>query len=301
MDIAIIGGGPAGYSAALYAARFGRTVTVFEAETIGGQMSLAAEIENCFGFPKAISGVELSQRMREQAEQSGAQTVLSRVTEIKRIEASFQIAANEKIYTANAVIAATGADARQLGLPNEHALIGRGVSYCAACDANFYRGKTVAVVGGATSAVTQALHLSALCKQVLLLCRKPALRAAEAELKKLYATANITLLPETVVKELLAENNKLRGILCETKGQQRQLPIDGLFVSIGRVPKSELFRQLLETDAQGFLLADEQTATTVPGLFVAGDVRHKLVRQIATAVSDGVCAAFTAEAYLTKS
>lgn len=295
-DIAVVGGGPAGCTAALYGARFGRSVAVFEGAVVGGQMSEAVKIEN---YPAVIEtdGYQLGQLMREQAEGSGAEFVAQKVTAAELDGAWKQLSTATGSFCARAVILATGARAKPLGLDRETALVGRGVSYCAACDGMLYRGKTVAVVGGGSSAVTEALGLAQLCKQVHLLHRRAELRAAATEQEAMHRCANLQFHPECTVETLLGAE-RLDGLCIrdQRSGRRSCLRVDGLFIAIGRTPATELFA--LAKDESGFLYTDNAMKTAISGVFVAGDVRVKGIRQITTAVSDGTIAAFSAEHYL---
>lgn len=295
-EIAIIGAGPAGCAAALYCARFGRSVAVFEAAVAGGQLSEAAKVENYPGV-ESIDGYSLAQIMRMQAQGSGAEFLAQGVTAVALNEKTLETPQGQ--YAARCIILATGAKAKRLGLEKEAELNGRGVSYCAACDGALYRGKTVGVVGGGASAVMEALHLSQLCETVHLFHRRTALRAPQGEQAAMRLRPNIRFHPDSVVRELLGDE-RLQGIRVEDlrSGTVYSQTLDGLFIAIGRAPESTLFP--LETDEAGFIRTDEGMRTAIDGVFAAGDVRAKPVRQITTAVSDGTVAAFSAEAYLTQ-
>ena len=298
-DIAIIGSGPAGCTAALYCARFGRSVALFEKSVVGGQMSEAVSIENYPGLD-SIDGFTLAQKMLAQAEHFGAQNIAEAITSVRLdAEEKSLCTVKGKSYSARSVIIATGAHARKLGLEKESDLAGRGISYCAACDGMLYRGKTVAVVGGGTSAVTEALHLSQICEKVHLLHRRRELRAPELYQEALRRRLNIVFHPASEVQELLADD-RLRGILVKDleTGSVYSQTLDGLFIAIGREPETSLIQGQLATDGDGYIFTDESTQTAIAGVFAAGDVRVKPVRQITTAVSDGTLAAFAAENYL---
>lgn len=295
-DVAIIGAGPAGCTAALYCARFGRSVAVFEAAVAGGQLSEAATVENYPGV-EPIDGYTLAQRMRTQAERSGAEFFAQGVTAVALNEKTLETPQGQ--YRAHCIIIATGAKAKKLGLEKESELSGRGVSYCAACDGALYRGKTVGVVGGGASAVTEALHLSRLCETVHLFHRRTELRAPQGDRATMRLRPNIRFHPACVVRELLGDD-RLGGVRVEDlqSGTVCSQTLDGLFIAIGRAPESTLFP--LETDEAGFIRTNESMRTAIDGVYAAGDVRAKPVRQITTAVSDGTVAAFSAEAYLTQ-
>ena len=298
-DMVIIGGGPGGYTAALYAARAGLKAIVLEKLSAGGQMALTSQIDNYPGFPDGVDGFDLADSMQQQAERYGAETELAEVTalhlegEIKRIETT------EGDFEAKTVVIATGANPKLLGLKNEQPLTGRGVHYCAHCDGMFYRGKTVAVVGGGNSAVADALHLSRLAKKVYLIHRRDTLRAEKIHEKSLQEAENIEFLWNSTVSELLSEG-RLNGIRVQNvqTGEEQPLPIDGLFISVGRKPATALVEGQLALDQAGYIVADESTRTGIPGVFAVGDVRTKALRQIVTAVADGAVAAHFADAYL---
>lgn len=298
-DMVIIGGGPGGYTAALYAARAGLKTIVLEKLSAGGQMALTSQIDNYPGFPNGVDGFDLADNMQQQAERYGAETELAEVMvlhlegQIKRIETT------EGEFESKTVVIATGANPRMLGLEQEQLLTGRGVHYCAHCDGMAYRGKTVAVVGGGNSAVADALHLSRLAKKVYLIHRRDSLRAEKIYEKALQEAENIEFVWNSKVSELHSEG-RLNGIRVQNlqTGEDRDLPVDGLFVSIGRSPATKLVEGQLELDKVGYIVADETTRTSVPGVFAVGDVRTKALRQVVTAVADGAVAAHFADDYL---
>lgn len=298
-DVIIIGGGPGGYTAALYAARAGRSTLVLEKLSAGGQMALTAQIDNYPGFPNGVDGFELAAGMQQQAENNGARSEYAEVTGLFLQETPKRIETTDGSFTAGAVIFATGANPRLLGLANEQQLTGRGVHYCAHCDGMFYRGKTVAVVGGGNSAVADALHLSRLAKKVYLIHRRDTLRAEKIYEKALREAENIEFVWNSKAAELL-HDGRLTGLRIAdvVSGEERQLEVDGLFVSIGRSPATELVRGQLQLDDMGYIPADETTRTEIPGVFAVGDVRTKALRQIVTAVADGAVAAHFADEYL---
>lgn len=297
-DVVVIGGGPAGYTAAKYAADAGLSVVVLEKLSAGGQMALTDKIDNYPGFPDGIDGFTLGEEMQIAAEKAGAETVLAQVNALHLTEHPKRLETSEGDFFGKTVILATGANPRLLGIPKEQELTGKGVHYCAHCDGHFYRSKTVAVVGGGNSAVADALILSRLAKKVYLLHRRDSLRAARAYTKALENADNVEFLWDTTVEALLHQD-RLTGISAKNQktGQTSQLPVDGLFVSIGRTPATSL-AQDLELDENGYILADETTKTSLPGVFAAGDVRAKALRQIVTATADGAVAAHMAQEYL---
>ena len=298
-DMVIIGGGPGGYTAALYAARAGLKTIVLEKLSAGGQMALTSQIDNYPGFPNGVDGFELADNMQQQAQRYGAETELAEVTALHLESAIKRVETTEGDFEAQTVVIATGANPRPLGIANEQQLTGKGVHYCAHCDGMFYRGKTVAVVGGGNSAVADALHLSRLAKKVYLIHRRDSLRAEKIYEKALQDAENIEFLWNSTVSELLHEG-RLNGIRVHNvqSGEERELVLDGLFISIGRSPATSLVKGQLKLDQAGYILADETTHTSLPGVFAVGDVRTKALRQVVTAVADGAVAAHFADAYL---
>jgi len=298
-DVIILGGGPAGYTAALYAARAGLSTLVLEKLFAGGQMTQTTQIDNYPGLPKGIDGVTLGMEMQAGAERFGVKTVYSEATSVS-LEGNVKVIHTPQgVFECKTLIIATGADHRHLGLAKEDELIGRGVAYCAACDGMMYRGKTVAVVGGGNSAAADAALLARVAKKVYLIHRRDTLRASKVYHQPLENTSNLEFVWNSAVTELLHED-RLTGVTVTevNTGEQRQIPLDGLFISIGRQPATEIFRGQLALDEQGYIIADETTRTSLPGVFAAGDVRTKAVRQIVTATADGAVAAHMAEEYL---
>lgn len=298
-DVIIIGGGPAGYTAALYAVRAGLCTLVLEKFSAGGQMTQTDMIDNYPGFDEGIDGFTLGYKMQAGAERFGAKTVQTEVLSVDLAASPKRIVTDSGEYTAKAVIIATGADHRHLGLEGEEELIGRGVGYCAACDGMFYRGKTVAVVGGGNSAVKDALLLSKICKKVYLIHRRDTLRAEKIYHQPLLKTDNVEFLWNSTVAGFEAEE-KLTALRLNTPNGEELLPVDGAFISIGRDPVTELFSGQVDLDPRGYVIADESTRTSLPGVFAAGDVRTKAFRQIVTAASDGATAAHYAEEYISQ-
>ena len=295
-DMIVIGGGPGGYTAALYAARAGLSVVVLEKLSAGGQMALSTQIDNYPGFTDGIDGFVLGEQMQQQAERFGAKTELAEVTALDLKGDIKQVYTSEGIFYGKNVVIATGAHHKPLGLPNEQALVGRGVNYCAACDGMMYRGKTVAVVGGGNSAVADALHLSRIAKKVIIIHRRDSLRAERIYHQPLMEADNVEFLWDSQVEDFL-HNEKLYGLQVRNwkTGQVSQVPCDGVFISIGRQPATDLVREQLALDEAGYIVADESTRTSLPGVFAVGDVRTKPVRQIVTAVADGAVAAHLAQ------
>lgn len=299
-DIAVIGGGPAGLTAALYAARTGKTVTVYERECIGGQITRVPQVENYPGTG-TVSGLQLGDSMAAQAEAAGAGISLTDVQKIvKEASGIFRLDTDDGECYAKAVIYACGARSRTLGLPGEAELIGHGISYCALCDGSFFREQAVSVVGGGNSAFDDALLLSARCRRVTLIHRSDRFRAEQILVERVKQRNNISLLTDMTVSELIQENGQLTGLKLKGKiGKDETLPVSGLFVALGRLPDTELLIGLAALDENGYVFTDEKMAVPeTPGLFAAGDCRIKSVRQLTTAVSDGTVAAVSACTYL---
>ncbi len=300
-DMIVIGGGPAGYTAALYAARAGLKVVVLEKLSAGGQMALTTQIDNYPGFESGIDGFQLGEQMQQQAERFGAETVLAEVISANIKAVPKEIITTDGKFYGKSVVIATGADPRKLGLPSEDALVGRGVNYCAACDGMRYRGKTVAVIGGGNTAVADALQLSRIAEKVILVHRRDTLRATRVYHDQLQRTPNIEFRWNSQVSAFLHDGKLTALQLRNTKtGEESTLPCDGVFISIGRAPITALFADQLSLDESGYIIAGESTETNLPGVFAVGDVRTKVLRQIVTAVADGATAAHYAEEYLTS-
>lgn len=299
IDIAVVGGGPAGLTAALYAARAGRRVTVFEGNGFGGQITLSPLVENYPGMAQ-ISGMELGDRMYVQAEQAGASLSFSGVEAIQRTDnGTFLLTTEDGPVEARAVIYAAGAAPRHLELPGEEALVGRGISYCALCDGAFFANQNVAVAGGGNTALEDALYLSERCRTVTLIHRRDTFRAESALVERAKNTKNLTVITQAQITELCAQDGSLTGlVLRKQDGTRAPLAVSGLFVAFGRVPDTAALSGLAARDEQGYVLTDDQLQTQTPGLFAAGDCRRKQVRQLTTAVSDGTVAAISACRYL---
>lgn len=300
-DTVIIGGGPAGYTAALYAARAGLSTLVLEKLSPGGQMTETQNIENYPGFSDGIDGFTLGFNMQSGAEKFGAESAMTEVISANLSENPKIITTDNGEVLAKTVIIATGAHHKHLGIKNEEELIGRGVGYCAACDGMLYKDKTVAVVGGGNSAVQDALLLSRICKKVYLIHRRDTLRATKIYHEPLMKTENVEFLWNSAVDEFLFEK-KLHAINVKNlkDGSTKTVELDGIFISIGRAPVSELFKNEITIDEQGYIVADESTKTNIPGVFAAGDIRTKALRQVVTAAADGAVAAHFAEEYISQ-
>ena len=298
-DVIIIGGGPAGYTAALYSARAGLNTLVIERMSVGGQLTLTGDVENYPGFTDGIDGFTLGANMQASAERFGAKTLFDEVTEVFLTDKIKKIVTlGTELYT-KSIIIASGASPRELGIDKESEFIGRGIHYCAHCDGRFYKNKTVAVVGGGNSAVSDALYLSRLAKKVYLVHRRDSLRATKIYHEPLMNAENIEILWSSQISELKYSDRINGAILQSTSdASQQELECDAIFVSIGRKPNTEIFKGILDLDENGYIIADESTKTSIDGIFAAGDVRTKVLRQIVTAVSDGATAAHHAEEYI---
>jgi len=300
-DMVIVGGGPAGYTAALYGARAGLNTVVLEKLSAGGQMALTHQIDNYPGFADGIDGFTLADNMQKQAEKFGAKTEYAEVYSMDLKSNPKKVETSEGQFFAKTVVIATGANPKELGVPQEKNLLGRGVAYCASCDGMFYRGKTVAVIGGGNTAAADALLLSRIAKKVILVHRRDSLRATKIYHAPLEATENVEFCWDSVVEEILHEDVVTGVRLKNVKtGEIRNLSCDGVFVSVGRKPATELVADSLNLDANGYIIADETTKTNIDGVYAIGDVRTKDVRQVVTAVSDGAIAVHMAEEYLAK-
>ena len=298
-DMVIIGGGPGGYSAALYAARAGLDVVVLERLSAGGQMALTHQVDNYPGFAEGIDGFTLGMQMQDGAERFGAKTEYAEVKSMDLLAEPKRIETSEGTFFGKTVVYAAGAGPRKLGLLEEEKMAGRGVHYCAACDGMFYKGKTVVVVGGGNSAVADALILSRLAEKVILVHRRDQLRAEKVYHKALEEAKNLEFRWNSVVSEVLHED-KVSGIRLKnvSSGEESVIPCDGVFVSIGRSPNTDLLKGQIALDSQGYVSAGESCRTNIPGVFAVGDVRTKALRQIVTAAADGAVSVHYAEEYL---
>lgn len=298
-DILIVGAGPAGMTAAIYARRAAKSVLVLEAKTYGGQIVNTPDIEN-YPVEAHISGFDFATKVYEQAKALGAEFKFEKAVGISDEGDHKVITTTKNTYEAKAVILATGSENRKLGLESEDKLTGRGVSYCATCDGAFYRKKVVAVVGGGNTALEDALYLADLAEKVYLIHRRDAFRGEEANAVKIAARENIEVLWNSQVTKLLAEK-KLTGIEVTNKdGSVRTIELNGLFVAVGRIPENQNFAEVVELDGAGYAVAGENCLTRAKGVFVAGDNRTKEVRQLVTATADGAVAATAAIRYLNE-
>lgn len=298
-DMIIVGGGPGGYTAALYAARAGLDTVVLEKLSAGGQMALTHQIDNYPGFEDGIDGFYLAEKMQKQAECFGAKSEYAEVIRMDLKASPKVVETSEGIFCGKTVVLATGANPRELGIDHETELVGRGIAYCAACDGMFYRGKTVVVVGGGNSAAADALLLSRIAKKVIIVHRRDNLRATKIYHEPLMNAENVEFRWNSTVSELLY-GDRLTGVRLKDvhTGEETELVADGVFVSVGRKPATELLADQIELDKGGYIAAGETTETNIPGVYAVGDVRTKLLRQVVTAVADGAMAVHMAEEYI---
>lgn len=298
-DMIIIGGGPAGYTAALYGARAGLSTLVMEKMVVGGQMALTDKIDNYPGFEDGIEGLSLGEKMKNEAERSGARTVFATVLSADLKSDPKVIKTSDDIFYGRTAVIATGAEPRELGVAMEKELVGRGVSYCATCDGMFFKGKTVVVVGGGNTAAADILLLSRVASKVFVVHRRDTMRASKTYHETLMKAENVEFCWDSQVTGILSDD-KVTGVRIKNinTGDERKLSCDGIFVAIGRKPASELAAGQLDLDERGYVITDESTKTNIPGVFAAGDVRTKVLRQVITAASDGAMAAHYAEEYL---
>lgn len=297
-DLIIVGAGTAGLSAAIYGVRAGKSVLVLEGAAYGGQIINTPEIENYPGIKK-ISGFEFATNLYNQAKDLGAEIRFEKVLSVQEKNGHKIVVTKDKEYEAKAVILATGAKNRNLGIEKEQELVGKGVSYCATCDGMFYRGKVVAVNGGGNTAVEDATFLSEYVEKVYVIHRRDSFRADKAEVDRLVAKKNVELVLNSTIKALESDASGLTGILVVDKdGKERRIQVDGLFVAIGQAPDNEAFRNEVDLDSKGYISAGEDCSTKTAGIFTAGDCRTKAVRQLATAASDGAVAALAAVNYI---
>lgn len=300
-DMIIIGGGPGGYTAALYAARAGLDTVVLEKLSAGGQMALTSRIDNYPGFEDGVDGFTLGEKMQQSAERFGAKTELAEVISVDLNASPKLVETTEGTFYGHTVVIAAGASPKELDVPKEKEMIGRGVNYCAACDGMFYKGKTVVVVGGGNTAAADALQLSRICEKVILVHRRDTLRATKIYHEPLLKADNIEFRWNSTVTELISAE-KLTGVKVKdvNTGEESIIDCAGIFISVGRKPATEFIKEQLDLDNSGYIIAGENTLTNIPGVFAVGDVRTKHLRQIVTAVADGAVAAHAAESYLAE-
>lgn len=290
-DIIIIGGGCAGLTAAVYASRAGKSVLVIEGETFGGQITASPKIENYPAIP-SISGMEFADNLFSQAESAGTQFEFDTVTEI--IDGDIKTVKTEYgDFTAKSVIIATGSKHKKLNIDGEERLSGHGVSYCAVCDGAFFKGKSAVVAGGGNTAFSDALYLSAICEKVFLIHRRSEFRADKVLVERAKSCDNIEFITNATIEKILGEND-VTGVLLNENGNTKTLSTDAVFVAIGQEPSNEIYKNLIDLDESGYIIAGEDCKTSKKGIFAAGDCRTKAVRQLTTASSDGAIAATAA-------
>ena len=298
-DMIVVGGGPGGYTAALYAARAGLDTVILEKLSAGGQMALTEQIDNYPGFEDGIDGFSLGEKMKRGTERFGVETKLAEVLSLDLSGTVKKAETSEGPLFARIIVLATGAGPRELGIEGEQELIGKGVNYCAACDGMFYKNKTVVIAGGGNTAAADALILSRICKKVIVVHRRDTLRATKIYHEPLMKAENVEFRWDSEIIELLHDEKVIGIRLRNVKtGEETTLACDGVFVSIGRKPSSELVKDQVKVDPAGYIIADESTRTNIPGVFAVGDVRTKALRQVVTAVADGATAVHYAEEYL---
>lgn len=295
-DCIVVGGGPAGLTAAIYLKRACKKVAIFEREVFGGQITKATEVENYPGFDR-ISGMELGNKMKAQAEDLGVECFYDEIIQIEKNGDVFQVITVDKTYESKTVIYAAGTSPRKLGIKEEEKFIGNGVSYCATCDGAFYKDKTVCVVGGGNTAIDDALYLSNICKKVYVIHRRDSFRAEPIKVSSLKEKDNIEFIYNATVEGVMG-NDKVEALEIVVNDKKMEVKTDGVFVAIGSTPNTEILDNFVSLDANGYALSNHELETSVAGLFVAGDVRDKQVKQLTTATSDGTVAATFAIDYL---
>jgi len=301
VKVLIIGSGPAGYTAAIYAARADLKPVMYTGMEMGGQLTTTTEVENFPGFPKGITGPELMEEMRQQAERFGTEINFGVITKVDFSQRPFKLwTDSDELIEAESVIIATGATAKYLGLPSEQQLKGNGVSGCATCDGFFYKGKPVAVVGGGDTAAEEATYLANLCTKVYLIVRRDELRASKAMQNRVFNTPNIEVLWNHETVKVLGEQYVTGALLKNNKtGEEKKIDIDGFFLAIGHTPNTEVFKEYIEMDEAGYIITKAGTTyTNIPGIFAAGDVQDKHYRQAVTSAGTGCMAALDAERWM---
>ena len=295
-DVIIIGGGPAGLSAAIYTARALKKTLIIEEANFGGQITQAVEVENYPGYEN-ISGMELGQKMFDQATHLGAESVYGTVSKIKKEKDNFQVTVGTKKYQSKVVIYGAGASPRKLGVKEENKYLGSGLSYCATCDGAFFKGKTVCVVGGGNTAIDDAIYLANICEKVYLIHRRDTFRAEPIKVNTLKERKNIEFITNAKVLEIQGEN-KVEKIVLSKENKEESIATDGVFVAIGHVPNTDLVKELVPLNDNGYIITNHELETSLPGFYAVGDVREKQVRQLTTATNDGTIAAISACEYL---
>lgn len=298
-EVIIIGGGPAGLTAGLYAARSRFSTLLVESALFGGQMTTTDLIENYPGFPEGITGAELSRLMEEQARKFGAETVTQEVVEVSLQGDMKVVKTYESNYLCEALIICTGTEYRKLGVPGEKEFTGKGVSFCSTCDAAFFKDCQIVVVGGGDSALTEAIYLTKFAKEVTIIHRRDALRGTKIYQERAFANPKIKFLWNSVIQEIKGDNT-VKSILVKNvkTNEVKEFETEGVFLFVGLLPRTQFLKGLVKTDEAGYIITDEKCETSVKGIFAAGDCRKQLLRQISTAVGDGATAAFAVEKYL---
>jgi len=300
-DVIIIGGGPAGLTAAIYTSRARLKTLVIESYSVPGQAIITDSIENFPGFPEGINGFELVEKFKKQAEKFGAELIVKNVEKIEQLQDGWRIKAEDKTYTTLSIIIATGAHPRKLDVPGEHKFTGKGVSYCATCDGALYRDKHVVVIGGGDTAIDEALFLTRFAKKVTLVHRRDRLRATKILQERVLANKKMEFAWESNVIEILGKD-KVGGVKIKNIKTKKDtdLSCDGVFVFVGYEPNTDLAKDLLKLDKKSYILADDDMNTSKKGIFACGDCKKKLLRQVVTACGDGATAAFNAQQYVEK-
>ena len=297
-DIIVVGGGPAGMTAALYGLRNGKSVLVIEKKGFGGQITYSPRVENIPGF-ESVSGNEFADKFMTQIMNQGAELEFEEVIGIRKEDDRFIVdTAEGSHFEGRSIVLATGVKHRMLGLEGEKELVGQGISFCAVCDGDFYTGKKVVVAGGGNSALQEAILLADKCSEVVMLQDMPEFTGEKKLQEKLFAKSNVSAYTNTKIKGLLTENGKLVGVEINSNGEDSFVDCDGMFVAIGLIPENEAFAELADLNSYGYFDSDESCKTKTPGIFVAGDARSKRIRQVSTAAADGAIAALAACEYL---
>jgi thioredoxin reductase (NADPH) len=300
-EVVIIGGGPAGLTAGIYTSRARLNSLLIERGLVGGQILNAEKVDNYPGFPEGISGLELGESMHQQATKYGLKTIIAEATGIERQPKQIVVKTTEGNFTAKAVIIASGSERRKLGIPGEEVFTGKGVSYCATCDAAFFRDLPVAVVGGGNAAITEALHLTKFASKIIVIHRRRQLRASRILQEKALSEPKIEFLWDTVAEAIEGENSVRRIKLRQVKtGRKSSLEIAGVFISVGLKPNTDYLKGVLPLDDGGYVITNDTMETEIPGIFAAGDIRRNSARQAITAAGDGATAAFYAQKFLTQ-